>query len=169
MGRRLVPKGGFVARDRDNTVSVTMTRDGEIRIYTNPKIPDLKRIRGEDGKKIEPVVPQVLTERRAHPRHMVQVDITVSCAGLIHKCKSVDLSLGGVRLTSMIPDSFLGKTLEVLISDPTPFAGKSKKMVSVRGKATTQRLCETLRFEKLDVTTANRIENIIAFMRVGPT
>ncbi len=135
------------------TQTVTKTVEGEVKIYTNPKIPILKAA--------DPV--SQFSDRRAHPRLNLELEVLVICGGVIHKSTSQNISLGGLLLSSPIPEKFIGKALEIIITDPTPYAVKSK-ILSLKGRATESRLCSALKFEKLDVATANRLQHIMAHL-----
>lgn len=155
---------------RSETVTQTITKSGtynpdnEFKIYTNPRIPIFVPKKTSLNKSSDK--DQHSEERRQHARHNLEFSVIIMCGSLSHKTKSIDISPGGIKLQDMIPDSFIGKNLDLYIIDPSHPADSKSKTIALKAKSISSRLCFALKFESMDVVKANRVQSIIDYLTI---
>lgn len=121
---------------------------GEIKIFENPKPPELRPLRTPGDRKLE--------------RPKAELDVIIFAGGQSFRSVSEDIAIGGLRLRHLIPVEYQNRLLEIVIQDPLVEQGKNFLLM---GRTTTSVVrTHTIKFDKLSQAQKDRLDRIIAFL-----
>jgi hypothetical protein len=103
----------------EQTQTATNTKP-EISIHTNPLPPILQPIIKDDD------------DRRGNPRHKIEFETVIFCAGVSFRTKTLNVSITGALLSENIPSAFVGQILDIVMIH---YVGRVREFYLVKGKS----------------------------------
>lgn len=80
-------------------------------------LPSLENLE-EDDEELPPMIPKNNSEKRKHPRVMIELKVVFIIEKKSFRTKTLDLSLGGLKIVDPLPDMYFNRPIQVFLSSP---------------------------------------------------